>query len=254
MYNRLPDNNIVVEKNNPSNLLNLKHIGTIVLIFFIAICFSTNLFTQTIEQPISDISTTIKKYTYTYLMSSTEKKDIRYIIVKASNGDIKTSFDACDVCYKDNKGYSQKNNQIICNKCGNTFNIDTIGIKVTGSCFPGYLPHTLGTDSVIFKVSDITSGAYLFPAQPISDVYENTNNDNTSKLVLFNTNNDLNIKMPSLAQRIFLIISLNGQICKVVSSANNELSIDICDLSSGIYILSVEESGKIMNKTFCISK
>ena len=209
---------------------------------------------QVVKQPVSDLSTTIKKYNYTYKISESQEKVIRYIIVKASTGDIKSTFDACDVCYAYNKGYSQKNNQLICNNCGNKFNIDDLGTQGSGGCWPGHLIHTTDADNVIINVSDLVNGAYYFPAQTISDVYENTSNDIPNSLSIFNNNNDLIIKLQNTGQRNFRIFSLNGFIHKSVSNSEKELSLNISDLSSGIYILSVEESGKKTSKFFNICK
>ncbi|MGA2296751.1 MAG: Fe-S-containing protein [FCB group bacterium] len=207
---------------------------------------------QVVTQPVADQSSTIKHYTYTYMLSQTQKKDIRYIIVKASNGDIKTCFDACDVCYSYNKGYSQSGTQLRCNNCGNRFNIDGLGTQGSGGCWPGYLVHSLDGDKVSINVSDLVAGEHLFPAQDVSDVTDNK--INAANYTIIVNNDELTVKMPIIALRNFNIVSLDGKFCKSLTSNSNELNTDIYSLSNGIYLLSIEESGQVITKTFFVSK
>ena len=84
-----------------------------------------------ISIPLSEISETAKFYEY---------NGVKYFVVKASDGTIKTGFDACDVCYGSNKGYRQEGEYMVCNNCGNKYPI--IGLatenKNPGGCWPGY--------------------------------------------------------------------------------------------------------------------
>ena len=58
------------------------------------------------------------------------------LAVKASDGTIRTSFNTCQVCYKSGKGYyKQEGNELVCQNCGNRFNIDQIE-KMKNGCNP----------------------------------------------------------------------------------------------------------------------
>jgi uncharacterized membrane protein len=105
--------------------------------------------------PLSDISEKAKFYEY---------EGIRYFVIKASDGSIKTAFDACDVCYSSRKGYRQEGNYMICNNCGNKYPIDGLGTenKRGGGCWPGYLPSSIEGDNLLIKASDIEKGEYRF--------------------------------------------------------------------------------------------
>jgi uncharacterized membrane protein len=112
-----------------------------------------------VKIPLNEISETAKFYTF-----ESNGVQIKYFVVKGSDGSIKTAFDACDVCYAKKKGYTQEGNLMKCNNCGKTFAIDSLGKEnITGKgCWPGYLPNTTSGDSIVLKVSDIESGKFRF--------------------------------------------------------------------------------------------
>lgn len=113
----------------------------------------------TISIPLSEISAQAKWYEY-----NSNGVTIRFFAVKASDGSIKTAFDACDVCYGKHKGYRQEGNQMVCNNCGNRYAIDSLGTenKRPGGCWPGYLPSSVAGGKVIIQKSDLDAGRYRF--------------------------------------------------------------------------------------------
>ena len=72
--------------------------GGLAILMSLLLLLSTNAGAQTVSHPTVEITTAAKHYTYVHMLSATEKKDIEYIIVRASDGEIKTVFNACDVC------------------------------------------------------------------------------------------------------------------------------------------------------------
>ncbi|MEO0281740.1 MAG: DUF2318 domain-containing protein [candidate division WOR-3 bacterium] len=131
----------------------------VLLMFFLTKNLIESSNAQVIKIPESEITENAKWYEY--------EKDgikIRFFAVKASDGSIKTAFDACDICYKSKKGYSQDGNYIVCNNCGNKYLIDDLGSKnkVSGGCWPGYLPNSLVGNDVVIKKSDIEKGIWRF--------------------------------------------------------------------------------------------
>jgi uncharacterized membrane protein len=114
---------------------------------------------QNVKVPLSDISGTNFHF-YSYDSGGTA---IKYFIVKDSSGNIHTAFDACNMCYEAKKGYEQSVDSARCRNCGKTFSVSDIGTKNTaGGCWPGYLPHTLGGDSIVIKTTDLDTGKYMF--------------------------------------------------------------------------------------------
>ena len=89
-------------------------------------------------------------------------KKIRFFVVKASDGRIKTAFDACDVCYRYGKGYRQEGDYMVCNNCGNRYPITGLGTenKNPGGCWPGYLPSVVEGDNILIKKSDLENNRW----------------------------------------------------------------------------------------------
>lgn len=112
-----------------------------------------------IRIPISEISSNVKKYSY-----DANGISINYFIVKSDEGDIKTAFDACDVCYRARKGYTERGKNMVCNNCGRVFPISGLGTenKNPGGCWPGYLPNKKEGGYIIINKSDLEAGRYRF--------------------------------------------------------------------------------------------
>ena len=110
-----------------------------------------------VKIPLSEMTDEVKFYTF-----ESGSVDINYFAVLGSNGEVRTAFDACDVC-GGYLGYTQTGNDITCNKCGKVFSIDGLGTTNKGyGCWPSYLPHEVRGDEVLIKVSDITMGRERF--------------------------------------------------------------------------------------------
>jgi uncharacterized membrane protein len=87
---------------------------------------------------------------------------IKYFAVLGSDGEVRTAFDACDVC-GGSKGYEQVGTDIKCRNCGKVFKIDGLGSKNKGyGCWPSFLPHTVNDGQVIIQASDLQSGSHRF--------------------------------------------------------------------------------------------
>lgn len=89
-------------------------------------------------------------------------KEIAFFVVKASDGTVRTAFDACDSCYRAKKGYEQLGDKMNCNNCNQKFSINRLGPNASGGCNPGYLPHQQNGGSITIKASDLKGGAGYF--------------------------------------------------------------------------------------------
>jgi hypothetical protein len=107
------------------------------------------------EIPMSEIGNEAKYY---------EVDGIEFFVVRDSSGEIKTAFNACDVCFGAKKGYSQDGDFMVCNNCGNRYPIAGLGVEndFDGGCWPGYLPNKIKGEGLIIKKSDIEQGRYRF--------------------------------------------------------------------------------------------
>jgi uncharacterized membrane protein len=88
-------------------------------------------------------------------------KLIRYFIMKSSDGVIRAAFDACVVCWQEGKGYSQKDDVMVCRNCGRRFPSNRIN-DVTGGCNPVPLIRRVENGNVIIQAESLNEGKPLF--------------------------------------------------------------------------------------------
>jgi len=89
---------------------------------------------------------------------------IKFFVVRAKDGSVKTAFDACDVCYKSKKGYRQEGEDMVCNNCGNHYAIAGLGTANLGGggCWPGYLQAKVEGEYLVMTKTALESGRYRF--------------------------------------------------------------------------------------------
>jgi len=86
---------------------------------------------------------------------------VKYFILKSSDGVIRAAFDACDVCWREGKGYVQKGDFMICKNCGRRFASVRINDE-QGGCNPAPLARSIKGDNVVLQVKDILDGRKYF--------------------------------------------------------------------------------------------
>ena len=85
----------------------------------------------------------------------------RFLVIRAGK-EVKTAFDACQVCGTD--GYNEIGGNVVCLNCDANINIPTIGRP--GGCNPIPLPSRVEGNSVVIRASDLAAEAAQFPAAP----------------------------------------------------------------------------------------
>lgn len=81
--------------------------------------------------PIADLSQTASFY-----KADLDGTEIELVALKDSKGNLRTAFNACQVCYSSGRGYyRQEGEYLVCQNCGNSFTIDQVGIA-SGGCNP----------------------------------------------------------------------------------------------------------------------
>jgi uncharacterized membrane protein len=131
----------------------------IILALFIAGCSAAGTNPEDyVAIPLEDISTDMKVLTY-----DAAGVDVRYFAVIAGDGEVRTAFDACDVC-GGRKGYRQQGDDVVCNNCGLAFDIDSLGTKNKpgGGCWPSYLSHKIENGNVLIEKKELEQGAFRF--------------------------------------------------------------------------------------------
>ena len=89
-------------------------------------------------------------------------KEIAFFVIKTPDGSYRTAFDACDVCYREKKGYEQSGDVMICKNCNRKFASNRIGPHEVGGCNPSYLPSQVSGNNIIFSSTDLKAGARFF--------------------------------------------------------------------------------------------
>ena len=109
--------------------------------------------------PLENVGTVAKFYEF-----ESGGKTIRFFAVEASDGSIKTAFDACDVCFSSQKGYRQEGTNMVCNNCGNKYPISGLGTenRNPGGCWPSFLPSTVSGENLLIEKTGLEKGAVMF--------------------------------------------------------------------------------------------
>lgn len=88
---------------------------------------------------------------------------VRYFVMKSADGIIRAAFDACDVCWREKKGYFQQEDFMVCRNCGRRFPSAKINV-VTGGCNPAPLERNVANGKVVIKAAHILEGKRYFAA------------------------------------------------------------------------------------------
>ena len=87
--------------------------------------------------------------------------NIKYFVLKSSDGIIRAAFDACDVCWPAGKGYYQEGDYMVCRNCGRKF-ASVLVNEVKGGCNPAPLNRKFENGKVVIEVKDILDGRQYF--------------------------------------------------------------------------------------------
>jgi len=108
--------------------------------------------------PISDVSNGKARF---FDYTASDKRSVRFFVIKSSDGVYRAALDACDVCYAAKQGYYQDGDDMICKKCGRQFPSPLVN-EVTGGCNPIGVPRTVDGDNLVIKASDLDTGKSYF--------------------------------------------------------------------------------------------
>ena len=74
---------------------------------------------------------------------------------------IRAAYDACDVCWREGKGYYQDGDVMVCRNCGQRFASVKVN-EIKGGCNPAPLERTVVGNKLVIKTADILQGARYF--------------------------------------------------------------------------------------------
>lgn len=86
---------------------------------------------ESLTIPISEISSVASFYPI-----EVDGTQMEVLAVTDSEGNIRTAFNTCQICYSSGRGYYvQSGDALVCQNCGNRFTVDQVEIQ-TGGCNP----------------------------------------------------------------------------------------------------------------------
>lgn len=107
--------------------------------------------------PLAEVSDG-KAHFYTY---KTGGKDVQFFVIKSRDGVVRTALNACDVCFREKKGYTQEGDSLVCNNCGQRFHSNKV-MELKGGCNPSPINRTLSANSLSIPETDLKAGAAYF--------------------------------------------------------------------------------------------
>lgn len=96
---------------------------------------------------------------YQYTEGSTV---IRFFVLKDNQGVVRVAQDACEVCWREDKGYKLQDGVMVCINCSMKFPLSRIG-QVRGGCNPHPIAFALEGETVTISAADLLAGAGYHP-------------------------------------------------------------------------------------------
>lgn len=96
-----------------------------------------------------------------YFVYHANGTDIKFFVLRASDGTVRAAFDSCTSCYHAKLGYRQDGETMICNNCGMSFRSTDVG-HITGGCSPVPLKNSQDGKMLVVKAKDLEEGAKYF--------------------------------------------------------------------------------------------
>jgi uncharacterized membrane protein len=110
--------------------------------------------------PLSDVTESAKFYPI-----ETDGTAMEVLVIKASDGTIRTAFNTCQVCFDSGRGYyKQEGNKLVCQNCGNSFTADMVEVK-SGGCNPYPIfdsDKTVSDDSIAISYDFLSAATKVF--------------------------------------------------------------------------------------------
>jgi uncharacterized membrane protein len=109
-----------------------------------------------IRLPLADIG---DGKAHHYRVTADDSTVVTFFVIKSKDGVFRAAIDACDVCYKEGKGYHQEGDFMVCENCGQKFASNRIN-EVKGGCNPAPLERTTSGDQMVISLKDINANAW----------------------------------------------------------------------------------------------
>ncbi len=116
---------------------------------------------ENLDIPFADLTSEINFFPVMY-----DGTDMGVITVKDDLGNVRTAFDACQTCYDKGNGYYEyEDGVLVCQACGNTFELSDVGKKSKDECVPFPITDIArfdNMDMIIISGDALEAGRWLF--------------------------------------------------------------------------------------------
>jgi uncharacterized membrane protein len=96
-----------------------------------------------------------------YRYATAGGREVKFFVMKSSDGVVRAAFDACDECFRARRGYRQSGDVMICNNCSRTFPSTQINV-VKGGCNPAPIDRDLQGGRVVLRAAALAQGTAFF--------------------------------------------------------------------------------------------
>ena len=90
------------------------------------------------------------------------KTVIRFFVVRDNQGTVRAALDACEECWKADKGYKLEGQAMLCVNCGQKFALSRIGF-VSGGCNPHPVDFRMDGENLTVTSQELLAGGRYFP-------------------------------------------------------------------------------------------
>lgn len=96
-----------------------------------------------------------------YRYTTSSGREVRFFVIKTSEGVIRAAFDSCERCYKERRGYRQAGRTMVCNFCGRSSLVTRVGVD-NGGCSPLRLESAVQGGQLLLKAAALDQGGAYF--------------------------------------------------------------------------------------------
>ncbi len=111
-----------------------------------------------INVPLADLADGKAKF---FNFTAADSTKMQFFAIRSSDGVYRAALDACDVCYREKKGYRQDGDDMVCRKCGQRFHSALVN-DVTGGCNPVAIARQVVGDKLVIKTAELESRKAFF--------------------------------------------------------------------------------------------
>jgi uncharacterized membrane protein len=156
------------EEENPMRLASLLVLGT----FFCASQADAaffGIFGNSVENVVAQNgmiaidASTLPKMAARHYRYQEGSRAVKFFVVRDGQGALRAAVDACEVCWREGKGYVLQEGAMLCVNCGRKFPMSRIGL-VAGGCNPHPFQFKVENGSVLIEAQELAQqGTRYFP-------------------------------------------------------------------------------------------